>query len=97
MWRVYHVDESDAVSAPVPAMELGKDEDRKTTREEVKLVDDCLCMLLGVEKTGYTCEKCGEQVVAHKYVDIFSFIVLDEMLISMVSIDKVSSRRSQKF
>ena len=64
----YRIDESDVVSVPVPAKELGKDGDGKTQWEEVKLVEDCLSMLLGIEEIGYTCEKCRRQVIAHKYV-----------------------------
>lgn len=88
---MYRVDESDVVSVPVSAKELGTDEDRKTKWAEVQMVEDCLSELLGVEEIGCTCEKCGDQVVALKYVDFFSSVVLDGVLIVMAPIGKGSS------
>ena len=35
--------------------------------EKVELVEDFLSTLLGVEQVGHTCERCGRQVIVHKY------------------------------
>lgn len=68
----------------------------KKDGEEVKLMAYCLSMFLGVKKIGYTCDKCGRQAGAHKYVDFFSIVFSDEMLIVLVSIGKASLRHSQR-
>ena len=85
----YRIDESDVVSVPVPAKELGKDADGKTRWEEVKLVEDCLSALLGIEEIGYGCEKCERQVIAHKYVF--------EFLVGRWSADRFGFHRQSKF
>lgn len=56
---------------------------------EVKLVEDYLSMLLGVEEIGYTCGRYGRQVGARKYAL--------SLLVSEYSADRYGFDTQRKF